>query len=86
MATLNTSDGFEFETTVDGSAIRCVCRKDAVESVALFTPGHKVAPVPIELIELVARNAWEAGRRVQAPDRAVAFDPPLKGRSRAGPH
>lgn len=72
MATFRTLDGFEFETTQEGRTIRCVCRKDGVESMASFTLGEGAEPVPVELIELVARNAWEVGQSIRT------MDPPLR--------
>ena len=59
MATFRTLDGFEFETTREGATIRCVCRKDGVESVAALTLEENAEPVPLECIEIVARSAWE---------------------------
>jgi hypothetical protein len=69
--TLQTDDGFEFETTREGRAVRCVCRRHGREAILEITYGwdHDPDTIPTELIELYARNGWEAGERIARRQR-----------------
>jgi hypothetical protein len=71
VVTLQTADGFEFETTREGRAVRCVCRRDGREAILKITYGwdHDPDTIPTELIELYAKNGWEAGERIERRKR-----------------
>lgn len=81
MATFRTTDGFEFETTQEGRTIRCVCRRNGIESVASVTHAEGGDPVPIELIELAARNALICGRLLakSKDGTKLVYRPPDRG-------
>lgn len=76
MDALRTSDGFEFETTLEDGRFRCVCRREGVEAeLAITAPAdaEDIRPL-VELLELGARNLWVAERRMRA--RAEGREPP----------
>lgn len=61
-----TSDGFEFRTLREGRRTTCFCSKRGYEVRISFEPGPNGSPdaIPLEQLELSARNAWLAARHM----------------------
>jgi len=64
MRRLSTADGFEFETTYEGTKLHCVCRREGVEAAFTCDTGtddEAEAMKMLEMVEMIARCACLTG-------------------------